>query len=228
MQLVLSANGKYLQLHADKVKTAAKQHAQLAVVVRPTFIYLLYSFICFLKSLFAAVVKIILIQVIARNITGFSDIPAPETARIDFFSFGALAFDVLGAALILVSARTFFIKANEANATRKVKFYIRDVVLSEATPSWIPGYSDTPDGFLGVHVMDDPLVIKFRALLFCCAGMVFFLVSLSFLIVSTQRVLVWVPMMVSGFVMMAWSVFTDVHPHCLYVGGQLTSSSRSG
>jgi hypothetical protein len=227
MKFIIDANGQYLELRSDKVKTAAKQHTELAVVVRPAFIYLSYPFICFPKSLFAAVVKIILIQVIAPNITGFSDIPTSESAKIDFFSFGALAFDILGAVLILRSARTLFIKANEANATHKVKVIVRDVVLSGATPSWLLGSGDIPDGFLGMRFMGNPLDISFGGISLCYVGMVFFLVSLCLLMIATHRVVVWVPMIVPGLVTMTWYSFKDAHNNMYVVGqvGQLTSRS---
>jgi len=231
MKLIIDANGQYLELRSDKVKAAAKQHTELAVVVRPAFIYLLYPFICFPKSLFAAVVKIVLIQVIApKTRTGFSDIPASERAKINLVSFGALAFDILGAVRVLMSARTLFIKANEANAARKVKFTVHDIVLSGATPSRLLGSGDIPDGFLGAQFMGDPLDIGFGGFILCYAGMVLFLASLCLLMIATQRVVVWVPMIVPGLVTMTWYSFKDAHNNMYVVGkvGQLTSVSRSG
>lgn len=132
--------------------------------------------------------------------------------------------------LILRSAHTLFIKANEANAARKVKFAVRDVALSGATPSRLLGSGDMPDGFLGVQIMGNPLDIGFGGISLCHASMVFFLTSLCLLMVATQRVAVWVPMIVPGLVTMTWYSFKDAHNNMYAVGkvGQLTSVSRSG
>ena len=40
MKLIIDADGPYLELRSDTVKTAAKQQTELAVVVRLAFIYL--------------------------------------------------------------------------------------------------------------------------------------------------------------------------------------------
>jgi hypothetical protein len=195
-KLVIEANGKYLEMRSDTVKAAAKQHAGLAVLVRPTFIKLSYPFICSPKLLFAATFNINFTQFVARKITGFSDIPALACVAIDFFSFTASAFDVLGAVFILAYARTLFTKANGVNAIHKVKFNVaRDVVLSDT--SRLLGSGDIADDFLRLHIMDDLLAIDFTGFILFFAGISFSLVSSFILIIATKPMVESVPVMVS-------------------------------
>jgi hypothetical protein len=52
MKIIIDANGQYLELRSDTVKTAAKQHTELAVVVRPAFILSIISIHLFSKVAF--------------------------------------------------------------------------------------------------------------------------------------------------------------------------------
>jgi len=147
--LGVGLNGKYLDIRSHLMKTAAKQHTELAVMVCPMFIFLSYLFIYFPKSLFCAVFKITLVQVIACYIPGFSAIPVPASAAIDIFSFGALALDVLGAASVLISARILLRTATEANFLRNPKFNVRLGHAQGAPPlpgSGVAASSNSPDG----------------------------------------------------------------------------------
>jgi phosphotransferase system glucose/maltose/N-acetylglucosamine-specific IIC component len=74
---------------------------------------------CFLKSLFVAFMRIFSVQVIARNIAGFPDIPAPAIAAMDCLSFSAFALIPIGAVFALISARVRCKTANEFDTVRK-------------------------------------------------------------------------------------------------------------
>ena len=180
----------------------------------PRFICLSHLFIGFPKGLLAAAFKIILVQVLAPYIPGFSDIPAVASAAIDIFSFGALAFDLLGAASILISARILLRTATEANTLRNSKFNARLGYARVAPPlpgSSVPASSNSPDGVLGLYLMDDPIDISFGAAILCIGGSLFFLASLCIILITTQRAAVWVPTMMGLLVILTMSWFWAKH-----------------
>jgi hypothetical protein len=193
-KLVIEANGKLLEMRSDRVKAAAKLHVQMAVLVRPTFIKLPYLFIYSPKLFFPAALNIVSTQFMAREIPGFSEIPALAVVAADFFSFSSSAFYVLSAVFILAYARTLFIKVNEVNAVHKVKFnVVRDVVLSDT--SRLLGSGDIPDDVLRLRIMGDLLAINFTGFILCFAGVFFSLVSSFILMIATKPMVESVPMM---------------------------------
>jgi len=196
-KLVIEANGKYMEMRSDTVKAAARQHAAVAVLVRPTCIKLSYPFICSPKLLFLAAFNIMnFTQFVARKIAGFSDVPVLAIVAVGFFSFSASAFYVSGAVSILAYARTLFIKVNEANAIHKVKFnVVRDVVLSDT--SRLLGSGDIPDGFLRLRIMDDLLAINFTGFVLFFTGVSFSLVSSLIFMMMTKPMVESVPIMVA-------------------------------
>ncbi|KIM42031.1 hypothetical protein M413DRAFT_143385 [Hebeloma cylindrosporum] len=209
MKLVISAHGTHMEVRPSTVKAAAKQHTELAVV-----------------SLFTAIVKLFLIHVFVHDIAGFSDMPTKfESTTIDCLAFASIALDVLGAAFLVKSAGALFMKAKEVDSvTRNVIFKLSGVGISDTTsPGGLAAYGDVPDGFLGVH-MDHPLDIKHHGLLISFVGSACFLASACLLIITTQRVLVWLPMMFPVILTIVWFSIRGMS-NGFYVGGASISVS---
>ena len=131
-------------------------------------------------------------KVSARNIPGFSEIPAFAHAAMDFFTFSALALDILGNFFTLTAACILFKTANEGNITYEAKFSVCGVV-------WRLGDDkccDIPDDLRRLlYILDNALEAK-RECIIAMSGGALFLVSFCILLITTQRVAVWFTVMV--------------------------------
>ena len=162
---------------------------------------------------------------------GFSGIPAPASAAFNVFSFGALTLDVLGAVFALTSARTLFKTVNKAC---EAKFNISIVVWdtfdeiwkfyqvpgsdkdSDLASLWLPELGTTcrilKEGLLRlVYIMEHHLDANYGILTVITAGVVFFFVSLFIFMITTQRVVMWVPTVVLAALVMVWLLLEELH-----------------
>ncbi|KIM42030.1 hypothetical protein M413DRAFT_410633 [Hebeloma cylindrosporum] len=197
MKLVLNRKGQYLEIRPDAVKDAAKTHTVLSVIF-----------------LLVGVGKVIIAQVLARNIAGSATITVPARVAADFFSFGGLVLDVLGAVLVLRSAHTLSRRANADKSIRYIKFNVQNIVCPgpEATPPRFLYPGGIPDGFLGLQITDHPLDINFGGPVLWISGFFSFVVSLCILVIATQGMEVG-GLAVLGlpvFAMMAWSGINEM------------------
>lgn len=165
---------------------------------------------------------------------GFSGIPAPASAAFNVFSFGALTLDVLGAVFALTSARTLFKTVNKANNACEAKFNISIVVWdtldeiwkfyqvpgsdkdSDLASLWLPELGTTcrilKEGLLRlVYIMEHHLDANYGILTVITAGVVFFFVSLFIFMITTQRVVMWVPTVVLAALVMVWLLLEELH-----------------
>jgi hypothetical protein len=126
---------------------------------------------------------------------------------MNFFSFSALALDVLGTVLMLISARILFKTANEPNFIRKAKFSVCDTVWNalNATRLGDTKCCNIPDDLRRLlYILDNALDCNKSEVIFVVSGGAFFLVSLFILLITTQHVAVWVTVMVLMIVVPAW------------------------
>jgi len=179
------------------------QETETAVIVSVQFIYLLYPFIRFPKSLFTAFIGIYLFQVRAREIPHFPNTPAPAIAAMAFFSFSGLALVLIGAVFALVSARAKYKTANEFNTTHK-KFR-----LSRLPRSGNAKCCNIPDD-LGrlLYIMGRSLDINLAGFIFSMTGLAFFGFSFCILLITTQGVAVWA-MVVMLMIWLGFQISSD-------------------
>jgi hypothetical protein len=213
INLVRGLYKQHLEMRSRDMRAVAEYLTALAITVPLTFIHLAYSFIHFPKSLFFAVIQVIFIQFTAGCPTSFSNIPAPASAALNFFSFSAIALDTVGAAFALTSARTLFKTVNKAddvreatcNATNMI-WHALDAVRKNSAPGSHPVsalekschacHKIFDDLGRVTYITDHKLNTHYGVLTVTSAGMIFFFVSLFIFVITTQRMVVWVPTVV--------------------------------
>jgi len=114
------------------------------------------------------------------------------------------------------SASTLFKSVNEANTIRKTEFNVCSVVSLALNALELPGSGAAecrkiPDDLRKLLCIRDHSHINFRIYAVTVSGMLLFLVSFCTSVVTTQLVMVWVPVMVFTISMAIF--FNKLHSH---------------